>query len=418
MTLHVRLRPDAHFHDGTLVTAPAVVKILRQNISPQATGFEAVTSINASDNESLLFHLSRPDGFLTSALASTLIVDADKPDVGTGPFRLVPGSKNLEAVQNTSYYRGVPRIERVKVIQYPTPRATWVGLLRAEIDMALEINKDSVEFLKGAEKFQIFSSIQPFYIPLVFNLRNPILARAEVRRAISDAIDREEIVSQGMRDRGLVADDPVWPSHWAYNAAQRRHKSDASAARERLDAAGLRIRPPAQGRMASRFQLTCMFYNGDPQFERIGLLLQRQLAAVGIDLTLEGVNEKQLVTRLGAGDFDSYLFQLTSGRDVSYAYRFWHSPKGALGRVMQNTGYDGADAVLDRLRLARADEDIRVAIGDLRRRFYEDVPAVFLAWPEVTRAIDAKFDIGNTSDPEFFASLWRWHLASSQTASR
>src|SRR5204863_6268870 len=169
-------------------------------------------------------------------------------------------------------------------------------------------------------KFRSVTSIQPFYIPLVFNLRNRILARLEVRRAISDAINRDEIKSQGMRDRGQVADDPVWPFHWAANATAPHPTPNPPAARERLDTAGLPMRPAMAGQRASRFQLKCLFYNVDPQFERIGLLLQRQLAAVGIDLILEGVNEKQLVTRLGTGDFDSYLFQLTSGRDVSWAY--------------------------------------------------------------------------------------------------
>jgi hypothetical protein len=50
-----------------------------------------------------------------------------------------------------------------------------------------------------------------YYIPLVFNFRNPILARPEVRRAIFDAIDREEIVSQGCATEEQVADDPIWP---------------------------------------------------------------------------------------------------------------------------------------------------------------------------------------------------------------
>ena len=80
------------------------------------------------------------------------------------------------------------------------------------------------------------------------------------------------------------------------------------------------------------------------------LLLQRQLDAVGIDLILEGGTEKELVERLGTGEFDSYLFQLTSGRDMSWVYRFWHSPARAVGKVLQNTGYNGADEVLDRIR--------------------------------------------------------------------
>jgi len=425
LTLHVRLRPDARFHDGTPVSAPTIAKILNQKIEKsRPSGFEALKDIEVAKDGSLLFHLTRPDGFLTSGLASTLIVDNDKPDIGTGPFRLVPDRPNLEAVQNTSYYRGVPAITRVQLIQYPTSRAAWVGLLRGEVEMALEINKESVEFLAGAASFRSFSSIQPFYIPLVFNVRNPILARPEVRRAISEAINRDEIVTQGMRGQGLVADDPIWPFHWASNhATSRPHTPNPESARERLDRAGLPMRPANAGQKASRFQLKCMFYNVDPQFERIGLLLQRQLDAVGIDLVLEGGTEKELVARLGTGEFDSYLFQLTSGRDMSWVYRFWHSPAGAVGQVVQNTGYNGADAVLDRIRQAREDQaggdnEIRIAIGDLRKRFYEDVPAVFLAWTQVTRAVDARFDVGDPNDPEVFANLWRWHLPPPQSASR
>jgi len=417
--LRVHLRPDVRFHDNTPVTAPIAVEIIRQQLPKTETrGFEAVESVEAIGERTILIHLTRPDGFLLGALAGLSIVDDRKPNIGTGPFRLVPNTPGLEAVRNDVYYRGAPGIARIQVKSYPTSRASWVGLMRGEVNMALEINKESVEFLEGAARFESYSSIQPYYIPLVFNIRNPMLARVEVRRAIADAVNRDEIVLQGMRSRGQVADDPVWPFHWAYNAAQRSRTFKPETARDKLDAAGLPIRPAAARRRASRFQLKCMFYNGDPQFERIGLLLQRQLAAVGIDLVLEGLTAIEMQNRLQRGEFDSYLFQLTSGRDMSWAYRFWHSPDGALGKVMQNTGYSGADDVLDRLRQARSEEDIRIGVGDVRQRFYDDVPAVFLAWTKTTRAVDARFDVGNQNDPDIFANLWRWQVASPQMAAR
>jgi ABC-type transport system substrate-binding protein len=422
LALRLHLRPDIRFHDNTPLTAPIAVEIIRQQLPKKETrGFEAVKSVEAIDERTVLIHLSRKDGFLLGALAGLSIVDDRKPDIGTGPFRLVPNTPRLEAVRNDSYYRGAPGIARIQVISYPTPRASWVGLMKDEVDMALEINKESVEFLEGAARFEIYSSIQPYYIPLVFNLRNPTLARVEVRRAIADAINRDEIVSQGMRGRGEVADDPIWKFHWAYNLAAPSHLFKPERARDQLDLAGLTIHPPAPGRRASRFQLNCMFFNGDPQFERIGLLLQRQLAAVGIDLVLEGLTAAEMQNRLRLGRFDSYLYQLTSGKDLSWAYRFWHSPKGALGPVMQNTGYSGADDVFDRLRQARLPEDekdIRIGVGDLRQRFFEDVPAVFLAWTKTTRAVDARFDVGNRNDPDIFANLWKWQLASPQMATR
>lgn len=412
------IRHGVTFHDGTAATAETVRRILQQTIDKKETaGFEAVKKLEVGPDDSLLFRLSRPDGFLPTALATTYILDKDKPDIGTGPYRLVPGTTPLEAVRNTSYYRGTPGLDRIRLIPYLSPRASWAGLLKGEVDMALEINRESAEFVEGPTRVA-YSSIQPFYIPLVFNFRNPILGRLEVRRAIADAIDRDEIVSQGMRLRGQSAVDPVWPYHWAYNAGGQGQTPNPNAARVRLEAAGLPVLPATPGRRASRFQIHCIVYNDEPQFERIGLILQRQLAAVGIDLVLEGLPYGEMVARIRKGQFDAYLFQLTSGRDFSWVYRFWRSPSGALGPVIQNTGYNGADLALDRLRQAWKEDQIRNALGDLRQRFYEDVPAVFLAWGKTTRAVDTQFDLGDPSNPEIFANLWRWHVATTEVASQ
>jgi hypothetical protein len=46
------------------------------------------------------------------------------------------------------------------------------------------------------------------------------------------------------------------------------------------------------------------------------------------------------------------------------------------------------------------------------------VPAAFLAWPETTRAVDTRFDVGDRADPEIFANPWQWRLGADQKASR
>ena len=60
---------------------------------------------------------------------------------------------------------------------------------------------------------------------------------------------------------------------------------------------------------------------------------------------------------------------------------------------------------------------MRAAVGDLRGQFYEDAPAVFLAWIQNSRAVDSRFDVGDRSDPEVFTNLWRWR-AVAQVARR
>ncbi len=414
LALTVTLRQDVHFHDGTLLTSTAVAAILRRNIpGARAEGFKHLAGIETPDAETLVFRLSQPDSFLVEAIAGALIRDKENPLLRTGPFRIVPFPAGLLALKNAGYYRGEPGLDRVEVTFYDTQRAVFAAIIRGAVDMVPEVNPESVEFLQGASQLDIFPSVRPFYIPLVFNLNNPILKNAEVRRALSQAIDRDEIVRQAMRGHARVAEDPIWPSHWAYNATAKRRTYDPGAARARLEAAGFPVRPPAGGAMASRFRLRCMYYNRDFQFERIAVLLQRQLEEVGVDLALEGVGPDVMVRRAGTGDFDTYVFQLTSGKSFDWIYQFWHS-----GGELQSSGYSGADATLDALRLARRDADVRVCVAALRQRFYEDVPAAFLAWPETTRAVSARFDVGDHQDPDVFGNLWRWHAGPTQRAAR
>ena len=348
------------------------------------------------------------------ALATASLIDGD---IGTGPFKLRSRTPIIQADSNDEYYRDRPGLAHVQIIPYDRQRTAWAAMMRGEVDMLQEVARESVDFFVGATEISTISSIRPFYIPLVFNLRHPILERVEARRALAEAIDREEIVAQAMRGHGMVADDPIWPYNWAYSAAARRYSHNPGTAALRLDNAGFPVKRGGPGQMASRFRLSCVFWREGPQFERIALLLQRQLAVVGIDLELEPLSMPQLQNRVRIGNFDTYLMIMSSGRTFQRTYRFWHSPP-PTGAEFQYVGYAGADAILDRLRVARSEPEVRAAVADLRQRFYEDVPAAFLAWPETTRAIDSRFRLAEPDDKDIFASIWEWRPASNARAAR
>jgi peptide/nickel transport system substrate-binding protein len=420
--LELQLRPGLKFHDGRPVTASVVADMLLKEVKELRTdnyvgGFQYVQTITSSGDAVLTIRLSRRDNFLLTALDETHIVDDSGADIGTGPFTVTKYEPHVIAEKYSDYYRGVPAIDRVEIIPFETQRSALAALMRGEVDMVQEVARESVEFLEGASRIETYTSLQPFYIPLVFNLDHPILGRVEVRRALSAAIDREQIVNAAMRGHGQVAADPVWPYHWAYSAAGRKQTFNPEESRVRFDAIGLPVRPASPGRMASRFRFSCLYWADDSEFERIALLLQRQLAAVGVDLALEPVSAGELQQRIQRGDFDAHLYRLLGGRSFGWTYRFWHSPEGNQA-ALQDTGYAGADAILERLRAATGDDDTRTAVAELQQRFYQDVPAAFLAWIETTRAVDGTFELGERTDPNIFANLWRWKPAVRQKAEK
>ena len=140
--------------------------------------------------------------------------------------------------------------------------------------------------------------------------------------------------------------------------------------------------------MPRRFRFTCAFWSEDPQFERIALVVQKQLFEIGIDVEMVPMTLRDLGGRLGAGDFEAVLLPMVSGRSFEWTYRFWRS---ASSQRIIRSGYTAADTALDRLRAARSDEETRIAVADLQRILYEDPPAAFLVRPETARAVNDSF---------------------------
>jgi peptide/nickel transport system substrate-binding protein len=405
-TLLLHLAKGVVFQDGTPLTAPIVAAGLRQRIGQG--GFGRVESVAADGEDKVIFRLREPDSFLLAELSTGNIKKGTDQSVGTGPFVLTSRGPEVVLEAFPKYHLGQPSIRKIVVRTYNTPRASWAAMMRGEIEFLHEVNRDAVGFLEAGSQIQIFSFPRPYYIPIVFNITHPILGRREVRRAINEAIDRSEIVAKALHGRGQPADGPIWPYHWAYNSANRTYSYNPEAARIRLDAAGLPLLEARRGEMPRRFRFRCLFWAEDADFERIALVVQKQLSKIGIDVEMIPMTLADIGKRHAAGNFEAIIVQMTSSRSLDWVYWFWRSvPAGlpAYGR----SGYTAADSVLDRLRSAQSEEETRLAVADLQRILYEDPPAAFLVRAETARAVDRSFRIPNEEKGrDILGTLWQW----------
>jgi peptide/nickel transport system substrate-binding protein len=409
--LRLRLRPDVYFHDGTQLTPEAAAESLRAtDTSSDNFSLKSIASMEPEGFDTIVLRLKEPNAFLLPDLGSIAVLKAGSTDVGTGPYQIIKRTgQDATLTAFPRYYHGRPALAGVDVVNYRTQRSAWTAMMRGDIDMLYEVSRDSAEFVKAESSVRTYPFLRPYYIPLVFNVRHPVLRDVGVRLAINEALDRDSLIRDGLRGQGIPADGPVWPQHWAYSPPPQPFRFDPVSARNRLDAAGYPLKPSPERRVPVRFSFKCLVFD-DPRFERLAVIAQKELADIGIDMQLVALPVDALVKRLSAGDFDAFLFEM-SGPRLSRVYDFWRFRQED---AFNNSGYRSADAVLDRMRAAKSDDETRAAVAELLRVMHDDPPAAFLAWQKSSRAVSARFDVAAESDRDILTSLWMWRPAVTQ----
>jgi peptide/nickel transport system substrate-binding protein len=438
LDLRLTLRSNLQFHDGTPINVPffkeSLERLFKAAQDAQAkqpsqartnVSLDSITGVSIVGENEVAIRLSRPEAFLLTDLANLSLTLPDKPEVGFGPYRLTTRDPKTRLAAFDKYYRGRPEIDVIEVEEFEELRGSWAALMRGEIDAVHEITPGAIDFMQaeGQTTVNTFPFTRPYYIQLLFNVNRPALKNVAVRQALSYAVDRQALIDSGLSRQGTVAEGPIWPFHWAYSTAQKNYAHNSEAATLRLESAGLKMKPSKEpGRMPSRLRLRCLTVSRNATFEKIALVLQKQLYEVGIDMEIDAVPGSELMKRVQSGDYDTILIERTSGRSLAWTYLTFHSSASQLG-------YKAADTVLDRLRGTTDEAKIRTAVSDLQQIFFEDPPAIFIAWPQVARVVSTKFLVRDEEGRELaggkptvrddkardvWFSLWQWRRAEPQ----
>jgi len=395
LTMDIRLRPNVTFHDGTPVTAEAVVNILKSGL-PQFMGppYSDVEYIKAASGSRIEIGLKRASPFLQEALDLQIRKPEDQP-IGTGPFQTAEQDSLNELRANDDYYLGRPTIDRIVVTNYPSVRAAWAELLRDQIDMLYEVSADALESLTGATTVSVFSFTRPYQYVIVFNQKYPALQSLKIRRALNLAIDRDALVRDGLDGRGVPSSGPIWPQHWALTADLPGFKFAPGEAA--LEFSGVKS---GRGSVALRFR--CLV---SPNYERLGLLVKRQLEMVGVEMEIEEATPDRVLQALSDGSFDAVFLDMVSGPSLFRTYQWWHS-SGSFNPG--SLGGGSIDVALDQIRYANSDDEYRRAVAGFQRAIVDNPPGIFLAWSERARAVSRRFEVPVEPGRDILTTLRLW----------
>jgi len=428
------LRTDAKFIDGSPVTAQDVVFTVRKAQdsalkSPEYANWSGV-SVMADNQRTVRFTLAKPYapflglttlGILPSRLWQNIsneefpFSNLETNPVGAGPFKVVDISRDASGLirsvslaENPHYALGRPYLDAIRFDFYSRGEDLTSAVKSGAVESAYDVAARGALTAPYARVFGVF-----------FNpSEKQVYARLEVRKALSLALDRKNIVDSILGGYATAIMGPVPPGEnveqvplpqsddpiataaavlksagWSYDGTVRIWKN--AVAKQTLDRITIRTsNVPELKNVASAVKA---------DWERLGIPVDIELYEPG-DLSQNVIRPRK---------YEALLYGMVIGRDQDL-YAFWDSQeRNDPGLNIALYANKTVDALLED---ARSSGDQATHAADLQRiedTVAADYPAAFIYAPDFTYAVPA--DLRGVVLPQIitpadrFATVASWY---------
>jgi peptide/nickel transport system substrate-binding protein len=414
------LRKDVRFNDGAIITSADVKStydFIRNpaNKSAKRGAFRLVTSVDAPDPSTVIFHLKEPySSFPINLIRPTTgIVPANAgPDfgrklTGSGPFRFVSQSQDDEVVveRNPNYSGTPPKISRIRFRIVPDAIVRALELRKGSGDIEISsLTPDIIPVLVKQPTLSLNDRPGTNFTYLGVNLEDPILKGREVRQALAYATDRETLIKYLQHGQARVAAGILPPNHWAYEPNVTQYKLDTARAEKLLDDAGFPRK--ANG---VRFSIT-LKTSTDEQFRVLAAALQEQWRHIGVDLELRPLEFATVLSDAIKGNFQLNLLRWVGANNDPDIFEFVFSskrfpPDGANRGHYRNPRID---VLTDQIRTEMDQAKRKILCSEAQKLLADDLPYLPLWFTDATsvhRNTLGQFDLSPTGDFDFLATL-------------
>ena len=421
------LRPNLEFSDGTPLTAEDVAWTMRRVFdpalhSPVGDGFRSApgdveTRVTAPGAITIRFPAP------VSALAlqfDQMAIECRGARKGqapvAGPFAVAeykPGDYVLLR-RNEHYWKhgadgrplpqaatmrlDIQQNRDVEALWFRRGQIHWIGKLDPELfDL---IGRESPASVRDAgpslDWVQLWFNQTPS-APIA-PARRAWFASSAFRRAISLAINREDICRVVYHGHAQPAAGPVSPSNklW-FNAALQPDPHSPGRALDLLAADGFRKRGDTLfDRAGTAVEFSIVTNSGNRLHERMLTMIQQDLAAIGIRVRIVTLDFPSLIERITRTfDYDACLLPIVAGIDPSDQMNVWLS-SGAehAWYPRQPKPATPWEAEIDGLMHAQAsaiDDKTRKAAWDrVQQIVHDQVPFIFVVNPDAMCAVSPK----------------------------
>ncbi len=294
------------FHNGMKLTSADVKasyeSVLDQsNASPHRSSLNMIEKIVTPNTNKIDFFLNKADplfpGRLTLGIMPAELIEANYPfnkkPIGSGPLKFnqwPQGGKLL--LERVSDQQSIQFI----TVKDPTVRA--LKLVRGELDLFQgDIPQEMFAWVAEQVNVKTETNKGNTFSYLGFNLEDPVVGQLQVRQAIANALNRDDIIKFVFKGAARTADAIFTPEHWVGNPDLQGYHQDQKKAKTLLTELGYDKENP--------LKITYKTSN-DPFRIRLATVIQYQLKQVGIELKIQSYDWGTFYGDIKAGNFQMY----------------------------------------------------------------------------------------------------------------
>lgn len=324
LTWRFPIRTGLAFHDGSPVTAGAVVASLKLALAGESMQQIPVDELKA-DGGAVVIRTKTPFSHLPAVLvdyASVILAPASyAPDgkvtkvIGSGPFKVarIDGKTVLELERFDGYHGEKAKVAKARYTAIPNGDTRSNVAIAGDADIIFTTVPSASPRIDAAGQMKVTSLTIPRIRVMAFNSGIPQFEDARVRRAISMGIDRQGIASAVLRHPGSASTQLVPPlmSDW-HNKSLPDYSRDVAAARALLDQAGWTA--AADGvriKNGVRLSAKLLTISNRPELTVIGQAMQAQLKDIGVEISVDPGPSANIPAAISDGTMQMTMFART-----------------------------------------------------------------------------------------------------------
>ncbi len=321
------LQKDIRWHDGAPTTAHDVKFTMDLLKSPDVGDWRHRDfTIEVLDDYSLIIRYKDPTQYpwyqtfypkhILEKLDPKEFWDWDfwRQPIGNGPYRYVrhmPGMMaELEA--NPDFFKSKPKIERIVLKLLRQPSLT--ELLSGNIDVLPYVDRNMLFKLPKNNNYCSYHFWVSVFNSIYWNHKNPLFEDVEIRRALTLAINREELAALVNHPEGVpLLDTVLTKRQFEKKQYPEPLPFDPDKAQELLEAVGW-LDSDGDGireRNGRKFQFNAIVSGSVDS--RIPVYVQSQLRKIGIRMELQNMDRANFFARLDSGEFEAMITLISNG---------------------------------------------------------------------------------------------------------